>query len=209
MNLNFLLPKQPKFYLYFSELGEEVKKIGSLLLQLSNDYQNFEEYSQKAADIEHAADDITRKIINRLNHAVITPIDREDIHLIARKTDMVVDMVENIINNICLYKLEKKGYGVSRFAEVINSCCVNVAKLLDQLKTQKYTEKFQLTVNKLHQLEGKGDKIYEKSIVRLFEDAKDPLLVIKWKDILEDLEQVTDLCKNLSSIIEGVVIKSS
>jgi len=209
MNLNFLLPKQPLFYKYFSEQGEQVKEIGSLLRQLSNDYQDFDKYSKKAADIEHKADDITRKIINRLNHAVITPIDREDIHLIARKTDMVVDLIENIINNICLYKLEKKGYGVSEFAEIIYRCCNNVSKLLDQLKSQKYTEKFQATVFKLHHLEGEGDKIFEKSILKLFENTKDPLMVIKWKDILEDLELVTDLCKNLSSIIEGVVIKSS
>jgi uncharacterized protein len=209
MNLNFLLPKQPLFYKYFQEQGEQVEAIADLLLQLSNEYTDFKEFARKADRIEHQADDITKKIINRLNHAVITPIDREDIHLIARKTDMVVDLAENIISNICLYQLADKKYGVSEFAEIIHQSANHVAKLLDHLKSQKYTPAFQETVDKIHQLEGEGDKIFEKSILKLFDEEKDPLQVIKWKDILEDLELVTDLCKNLSSIIEGVVIKSS
>lgn len=209
MNLNFLLPKQPLFYVYFREQGECVKEIADLLHKLSQEFKNFENYSRQAEDIEHKGDAITRKIIDKLNHAIITPIDREDIHLIARKTDMVIDLTENIISNICLYKLDSKVYGVAEFAEIIFRSSRNVARLLNQLKSQKYSESFQETVGKIHLLEEKGDKVFEKSIVRLFEDVSDPILVIKWKDILEDLELVTDLCKNLSSIIEGVVIKSS
>lgn len=209
MNLNFLLPKQPLFYVYFSEQGECIKEIAELLIKLSKDFKDFEKYSSLAEELEHKGDRVTHKIIEKLNHAIITPIDREDIHLIARKTDMVIDLIENIISNICLYKLANKVYGVDEFTEIIYRSTRNVAKLLEQLKSQKYTQSFQDTVVKIHQLEGKGDKIFEKSILHLFEDVKDPLLVIKWKDILEDLELVTDLCKNLSSIIEGVVIKSS
>lgn len=209
MNLNFLLPKQPLFYVYFSEQGECVKEIAELLHKLSQDYKDFEKYSRLGEDIEHKGDKITRKIIEKLNHAIITPIDREDIHLIARKTDMVIDLVENIISNIYLYKLETKIFGVDEFADIIFHSSCNVAKLLDQLKSLKFTPAFQETVTKIHRLEGRGDKVFEKSIVRLFDNEKDPILVIKWKNVLEDLELVTDLCKNLSSIIEGVVIKSS
>lgn len=209
MNLNFLLPKQPLFYVYFSEQGECVKEVSKLLYELCRDFKDLEKYSRQAEKLEHKGDRITQKIIKKLNHAIITPIDREDIHLIARKTDMVIDLIENIISNISLYKLEDKVFGISEFSEIIFRSAHKVSRLLNQLKSQKYTVSFQDTVANIHHLEAKGDKIFENSIVHLFENIKDPILIIKWKDILEDLELVTDLCKNLSSIIEGVVIKSS
>jgi len=197
------------FYVYFSEYGDCIKDIATLFHKLIKEYKNFEDYARQAEEIEHQGDKITRKIIDRLNRSIITPLDREDIHLIARKTDMIIDLTENVISNICLYKLDNKVSGVNEFGEIIYRDSRYVSELLGQMKIQKYTPKIKEMVKKIHRLEDVGDELFEKSMLKLFNDVKDPILIIKWKDILEDLELITDKCKNISNIIEGVMIKSS
>jgi len=210
MNLNFLLPRQPHFFVYFKEQGECLNEIAFLFRSLSKEYKDFDKYSLKAEEIEHRADRVTRKIIDKLNRTVITPIDREDIHLLARKTDMVIDLIENVIGNINLYGLENKIEAVEKFGEVIFQACKKNTELINQLgRFQKYPPHFKETVIEIHELEDKGDQIFENAIVELFKEENNPILIIKWKDILENMELVTDMCKNLSSIIEGVAIKTS
>jgi len=209
MNLNFFLPKQPEFFFYFDEYGDRLNEIANLFKNFANDFDNLEEYFEKAKIIEHEGDKICRKIIDKLNRTMITPFDREDIHLIARKTDRLIDLIENVIRNVYFYKPKEKIETMVEFSELICRATLNTTKLLKLLRKMEYTPELRKLLMENHRLEDRGDLVFKKSIVRLFEKEKDPVNIIKWKDILENMESIMDRCKNLSNIIEGVVIKSS
>ncbi len=209
MNLNFFLPKQPEFFVYFDEYGDCLNEMANLFKKFTHNFNNFEEYFEEARVIEHEGDKICRKIIDKLNRTIITPFDREDIHLIARKTDRLIDLTENVIRNIYFYKPKEKIEAVTEFSDLICRATMNTTKLLKLLKKMKYTSEVKKLVMENHKLEDRGDLVFKKSIVKLFEDEKDPANIIKWKDILENMESIMDRCKNLSNVIEGVIIKSS
>lgn len=209
MNLNFLLPRQPIFFKYFNEHGRCLAEISDLLYKLSDEFDDFKEYSKKAREIEHQADRVSRRITDTLNKTIITPFDREDIHLITRKTDRVVDLIDGTIKKIYIYQISEKLPAVSDFSELIFDSTGYLVKLIGCLEDQKHTTKVKDIVVKIHKLEDNGDFVFKKAIADLFKNEKDPMRVIKWKDIFEDLEMILDRCKNVSNVIEGVLIKSS
>lgn len=208
MNFNFLFPKQPHFFEYFEENADCLREIAGVFYALTKDYRDFERYAKAAKEIEKKGDQITRKIIDTLNRTVITPLDREDIHLIARKTDRAVDQIEGAIRKINFYQVEQKVAALDDFGELIHKACNQTTQITKYLKKPCYSRELRKLVLSVHKLEDEGDAVFKKAIVELFQKEKDPIVVIKWKDILEDLENSLDLCKKLSNLTEGVIIKS-
>lgn len=207
--MGLFLPKQVAFFDLMGEVGDRLIDMVELLDEFSKDVKNFEGYSVRAKDIEHAADEKTHEIIDKLNKTFITPIDREDIYLLAHQLDDIVDLVENIIQNIHLYNVADRMDAFQGFVPIIKSAAYYLKELLVAFQKQKYNDELLGAKIKIHELEDQADAIFAKEISRLFAEEKDPITVIKFKDILENMEHVMDKFQKVADIIEGIVVKSS
>jgi predicted phosphate transport protein (TIGR00153 family) len=210
MKLNFLIPKQPIFFGLFVKQSQEVLAIAKLLdkLCLTNNPQGLNELSAQAKEIEHRADDRTHEIIHRLNRTFVTPFDREDIYHLTEGLDDIVDLIENVIHNIEIYKINPQEKFITEFSQIISKDAEKLAKLTELLKMQKYTASFKELIVTIHSLEDKGDEIFIKVITKIFENGRDPVSIIKLKDIAEDLENVIDKFQAISNTFENILVKS-
>lgn len=207
--MKLFFPKQSFLFDFLKEIEQEHKEMVSLLVEFGNNFNNFEAYSKKAKEIECRADEKTHTAIDWLNKTFITPIDREDIYLLVHKLDDIVDLIENVIHNINIYGITKKTNIIEEFISIIDQTSSYLGQLIDHLSEAKYTPQFKKTIVKIHELEDKADAVFSRALTNLFLEEKDPIIVIKLKDIFEDLENVMDKYQNVSDIIGSIVVKSS
>lgn len=203
------LPKQVVFFDLLGEMGDRLIDMVELLDEFSKNFKDFEKYSARAKEIESRADKKTHEIIDKLNKTFITPIDREDIYLLAHEMDDIVDLVENVIHNISLYCVMHRIGAFDQFVSVIKTAGYYLKELLVSFQKQKYSEELLSIKIKIHELEDQADVIFEKEISKLFAEERDPIAVIKIKDILENLENIVDKFQKVADIIEGIIVKST
>ena len=208
--MRFFLPKEPAFFEHFQEMSVCLTEITSLFQEFAQRFRDFEEYWHKSKDIEHKADSIAHEIINLLNKSFITPFDREDIYRLIHEFDDIIDLIENTIHNIHLFEMTEKKDFINEFSELIAKATIALNTLLaETFKHQKYTDAIWKLICEIHDLEDLGDLSYHRALRALIVEEKDPIEVIKWKDILQTLEHIMDVYQNMSNTIEGIVVKSS
>jgi predicted phosphate transport protein (TIGR00153 family) len=174
---------------------------------LANSFRDFREHAERAEELEHEADDKTHEIIRALNHTFIIPFDREDIYKVSQELDDVVDLMENAISNIFVYGIKTKENALVEFADIIKESSQVLVDMSGCLSELKYTPRLRELKRKMHALESRGDRIFRKTISEFFANGHEPLRVIKWKDILEDLEHVMDKYQEVGDTIEGIIVK--
>jgi uncharacterized protein len=157
--------------------------------------------------IEHRGDDITHDIIDKLYRTFITPFDREDIHSLAHELDSVVDISHSIINRIVLYKIEDIKDDMIKFAELIEKATHEIVKAIKGLRTIKKQGAISDACIEIHRIENLGDQLRDSAISKLFTTCKDPVDILKWKDIFEDAEMVLDKCEDVANIVRGLMVK--
>ncbi|MDD5686794.1 MAG: DUF47 family protein [Elusimicrobia bacterium] len=158
-------------------------------------------------DIEHQGDEATHAIIEQLNKTFITPFDREDIHALAKEIDDIIDMLNTIVGRLVIYNLTGTDKNLVEFANVIEESVVNVAgavKGLRNMKNFKAVKEYCVEVNRL---ENVGDSMRDKVLIDLFENEKNPIVVIKWKEIYQDAETVLDICEDVVNVVESILVK--
>lgn len=207
MNLRFLLPKQAVFCELIGELASIQREMAVNFNELANSFTDFEAHAQKAQELEHKGDDKTHEIVHKLNQTFIIPFDREDIYKVAQELDDVVDLMENVINNIFVYGIKTKEPALVDFSDLIKEASQILVEMAGCLSNLKYTPHLRELKQKMHDLETRGDNIFRKTISEFFANSQDPMRVIKWKDILEDLERVMDKYQEVGDTIEGIVVK--
>lgn len=205
--MSFFLPKQPVFFKLFNELHGSLSGLVALFKELTENFSNFDEFAKRAEAIEHQGDETTHKIIDTLNKTFITPIDREDIYQLANEMDDIVDLLEDVINNIRLYKITQPLSVFREFAELMRQATGQLSGMLACLEKGKYTKQLAETKIKIHELEDRADKLFENSISELFNNHTDPISVIKHKDLLEGLENIMDKFQKVTDVIEGIIVK--
>ena len=199
------IPREEKFFSDFVSLAEELRKGARLLKQMLASSPPDIAKVEEIKGIEHACDKITRSIIDRLNRTFVTPLDREDIHALAGSLDDVMDAIDAASAVVRLYKIQNVRAGARRLVDII----VDSADLLCEGMTalgndSKAVLEYAARVN---QLEHEADRVHQDSIVELFDQEKDPIAVIKWKEIFDFLEAATDRCEDVGNLLEGVVVK--
>ena len=208
--MKFLLPKEPAFSENFQKMSATLTDITGVFREFARDFRDFESYWRKAKDIEHRADGIAHDIISLINKSFITPFDREDIYQLIHEYDDIIDLLESTLHNIYLYDMTTKKPFVDGFAELIGRATPVLIRLIAEIfEKQKYTDSLWKLIRELHDLEDEGDVIYQQSVRTLFQEEKDPIAVIKWKDILGTLEHIMDVFQNMSNTVEGIVVKGS
>lgn len=207
--MKFFLPKQFIFFDLLKDLNDCVKEIACLFAEFVDNFNDFEKYAEQAKEIEHRADEKAHEIVKRLNKTFVTPLDREDIYLLSKELDDIIDYIENVIHNIQLYGITEKKESMNDFKRLISETSEELSKLMSQLRKQKHTTELNGSIIKIHGLEDQGDLVYQKAISQLFREEKDPVAIIKWKDILGNLEKIMDKFQEVSNTIEGIIIKAS
>jgi uncharacterized protein len=199
-----LIPREARFFQDFVGLSEEIRTGARALKQMMSDDPPDLGKADIIKDIEHACDGRTRTIIDRLNRTFVTPLDREDIHALAISLDDVMDAVDAAAAVSRLYKITHVRPGAKRLAEIICESTDRITEALQALEERRGVLELAARVN---QLEREADRVHQDSIVALFDDERDPISVIKWKEILDFLEAATDRCEDVGNLLEGVVVK--
>jgi uncharacterized protein Yka (UPF0111/DUF47 family) len=198
------IPREEKFYSDFLCLADELVK-GSHMLEemLRPDRPNWDK-ADEIKEVEHKCDFLTHDIIQRLNRTFVTPIDREDIHALARSLDDVMDAIDASATLIRLYRLDSVRFGGRELAKIISACTIEVRLALAALEQNKGVGTHAVEINRL---ENEADRAHQQSVSRLFDEEPNPILVMKWKETLDFLEDATDRCEDVANVIEGVMVK--
>jgi uncharacterized protein len=199
-----LIPREERFYQDFQALADELKRGAALLEEMLAPDRPSWDKAEEIKEVEHKCDVLTHEIIQRLNRTFVTPLDREDIHELARSLDDVMDAIDASATLIRLYRLETVRYGARELARIITACTDQVRLGLDALEHHKAVITHAVEINRL---ENEADRTHQEAVVRLFDGEQDPLVVIKWKETLDFLEAATDRCEDVANVIEGVVVK--
>jgi hypothetical protein len=199
-----LIPREEKFYTDFQSLADELRKGAQLLEEMVAPDRPVWDKADEIKEVEHKCDFLTHEIIQRLNRTFVTPLDREDIHELARSLDDVMDAIDASASLLRLYRLESVRFGLRELAHVISASTHQVRLALDALEKHKGVITHAVEINRL---ENEADRIHQQAVSRLFEDERDPLTVMKWKEALDFLEDATDRCEDVANVLEGVMVK--
>jgi predicted phosphate transport protein (TIGR00153 family) len=198
------LPREDKFYSDFQALADELKRGASALEEMLNTEHPIWDKADEIKEIEHKCDFLTHEIIQRLNRTFVTPLDREDIHELARSLDDVMDAIDASATLIRLYRLDSVRFGARELARIITTCTDQVRLGLGALEQHKGLATHAVEINRL---ENEADRLHQQAVSRLFDEEHDPLLVMKWKEALDFLEDATDRCEDVANVLEGVMVK--
>jgi predicted phosphate transport protein (TIGR00153 family) len=168
-----------------------------------------EEMLSQMARIEHQGDDAAHTIIERLNKTFITPFDREDIHALATELDDITDMIHNIVSRLGVYRITGVDENLVEFAAVIEQSVQAVARAVGGLRHIKNVRVVFDACVEVNRLENVGDMMRDRVLAELFAATKDPIVVLKWKDIYQDAETVLDVCEDVVHVVDSIMVKQA
>jgi predicted phosphate transport protein (TIGR00153 family) len=201
-----LAPRDREFFDLFEEAGGNILRAAGLLEEMLADFPERNELARDILICEQDGDRITHDILQRLNQTFVTPIDREDIHELSSALDDVVDYTEEVADYLGLYKIEAPMAQAQELAQVLHAAARQIAEAMPRLRGFKDISHYTVEINRL---ENDGDRIVREAIASLFGTGIDPMVVIRWKDIFERLEEAIDATEHVANILEGIVIKNS
>jgi len=199
-----LLPREETFYADMIAMADQLKVGARLLEEMFAPDPPIADKAHEIKEVEHKCDFLTHAVIQRLNRTFVTPIDREDIHALARSLDDVMDAIDASATLVRLYRLDPVRFGVREQARIISTCTVEIRKLLEALELGKGIGVHAIEINRL---ENEADRVHQLAVGRLFDEESNPILVLKWKETLDFLEDATDCCEDVANVIEGVMVK--
>jgi uncharacterized protein len=204
-----LFPRGEIFFDYFDEMAEKIEVGSKLFLEMaqSQDYSNAR--IARLKEIEHEADGITHKTYKTMHKTFIMPIDREDICKLVDNMDNIMDLIESTAVLINLYKVRKTSDAIITQAQILNDCTAKGKSIIHDLRNMKNAEKILNGCVEIHTLENAGDIVLRSAMSNLFENEKNPLELIKMKEIIELLEDAIDACEKAANIVEGIVLKNA
>lgn len=204
--LRRFLPREDSFFSMFSAMAENVHAGAKALLEMMENYANPKAGADRVKALEHENDTLTHNLMKRLNQTFITPFDREDIHELASKIDDVLDLIDAVAGRLIIYRVDRIRPGVTDLTKVLCQATEEVAAAVRMLEKRRNILDHCIEINRL---ENEADRLCRNLIARLFEDEKDPVQLIKWKEIIEVLEFATDKCEDVANVIESVTLKSA
>lgn len=199
-----LIPREEKFYEDFKMMADQLKRGARLLESMFAVDPPVADKAHEIKEVEHQCDFLTHEIIQRLNKTFVTPIDREDIHELARTLDDVMDAIDSAASLVPLYRIDKVRPGARELTRIIIQQTDEIRTAVEALEQRKGVLERAIEINRL---ENEADRIHRQAIGRLFDEEHDPIMVIKWKEIYDILEEATDACEDVANLLENVVVK--
>ena len=204
-----LLPHDASFFTLFEQQGKKTVEGCRAFLAMVEEANDLERRAEKVKQIEHECDEITHAVVAGLHKTFITPIDRNEIYRLITKMDDIMDYVEAAADRLALYEIPKMTKEVGELARCLVSSAEHVLGAVTSIRDLKRPNGILEHCIEINRLENVADTILRGALARLFREEKDPIAVIKWKEIYETLESATDRCEDVANIIEGVVLENS
>jgi len=205
--LSRLLPRQNNFFNYFEKLAALSVEGAHALAELSRDGADFEAVAGKIKDLEHDADDVTHTCMEMLHKTFITPIDRNDIHRLASKLDDIMDLIDGAARQMSLFEITSLPESAREAATVLVLATEAVERAVKGLRSMKNATTILGECVRINELENQADRIKASSVAHLFREESNAIMVLKWHEIHQALENVTDACEDVANVIEGIVLE--
>jgi uncharacterized protein len=199
-------PRDREFFDLFEEATANILRGADLLDRMLRNYPETKELAREILLCEQEGDRITHDIVNRLNQTFVTPIDREDILELASTLDDIIDLTEEVADYLGLYKVEAPMEQAQRLAHILMQACRQIAEAMPRMRDFKDISHYTVEI---HRLENEGDRVTREAIASLFDNGIDPMVVIRWKDLFERLEDAVDATERVANTLSGIVIKNS
>jgi uncharacterized protein len=201
-----LRPSDPTFYDLFAESARNLVIGANLLAEMFQIDTDRQALAKRMRDAEHQGDEFTHAIVRRVNTTFVTPFDREDIYRLAAGLDDVMDFMEEAVDLVTLYEIEKLPGELAKQVEVIQRAAELTAEAMPRLRTMRDLEDYWIEINRL---ENDGDKSYRRILAKLFSGKYDALTVLKLKDVVDSLENAVDGFERVANIVEQIAVKES
>lgn len=199
-----LIPKEEKFYDDFIAVAVEITKGAALLEKMVATDPPRVDLAHEIKEIEHRCDSLTHSTIQRLNQTFVTPLDREDIFEMARSLDDCMDAIDHCATLVALYEFSTMRAGARELAKLLTASADAVKSAVSMLEKKTAIAPFIVEINRL---ENEADRVHLNAVRELFREEQDPIAVMKWKELLDELEKATDECEDVANVLEGIVVK--
>lgn len=199
-----VVPREQEFFNLFEHAAAIVAAATVELAELARDFTDAEDRSQRVRGLEHEGDDLTRDIIRRLDVTFVTPYDRDDIYELAVGLDDILDGVWAVADAIVLHRIEEPLPELRQLADVLRKAGASIVTAVGGLRDDVDVMPSVIEINRL---ENEGDRIYRRAVARLYSGEFTAMAVLKWKDVLGQLEEAVDRCEDISNVIESILVK--
>ena len=199
-----LIPREARFFDDFVAMAEQIKLAAGMLEDMLAPEKPIWDKADQIKEVEHKCDFLTHEIIQRLHRTFVTPLDREDIHNLARSLDDVMDAIDDCASVVRLYSIERVRPDARELVRIIKASADEMVKALKALERRQGVAEPAVEINRL---ENEADRIHQAAVRRLFQEERDPIEIMKWKEIFDFLEDATDRCEDVANTVEGVVVK--
>ena len=199
-----ILPREESFYDLFEKDAANLSEGARLLIKLLADFHDPESSHAEISQREHEGDEITHQIIRALNTTFVTPFDREDIHRLASGMDDILDAIEAVADLLVLHRIEQIIPEMRQLADVLSRAADQLQQAMAELRGFDGLEKYWVEINRL---ENEGDRVYRKTVAHLFSGEYKAMDVLKWKDLVDQLEAAIDGCEDVANTLESIVLK--
>ena len=200
-----LFPRDEQFFPMFSDMARRLTGCAELIAQMFAEPHRIDALVMEIKRQEHEADEMMREVKLRIDRSIVTPLDREDIHLLAGRLDNVIDLLDGTARRVQMFHVRQMRPEAARLADVLRRAAARIESAVDHLKKPKLMLEH---TGQLKALEEEGDAIYFEAVHALFANAADPLEVIKWKELFDKLEDAIDECDHVSHVLESIAIKN-
>ena len=184
-------------------------KAAQVLHELVDTWENVKSKVDEIAQMEEEGDAITHEIMAQLNRTFVTPFDREDIALLAKSLDDVMDFIDNAACSMDIYKVDAPGVRAKELADIIIQATAEVEHAVLELRHKAKLKQILERCVEINRLENMADVVYRAAMAELFEDSTDMARIIKWREIYEHMESATDRCEDVANVIEVVALKNA
>ncbi len=201
-----LVPRETKFFDMFAEMSANLQEGARVLAEVLRTGEAVAVKVQRIKELEHRGDDMTHAVITKLNQTFITPFDREDIHKLASSLDDVLDYINAAGDRLILYEITRIPPAAAELADIIVHQCQQLTDAVKKLEKHDNVLDYCVEINRL---ENEADHVVRTAIAKLFKEEKDPIALIKIKELYEVLEMATDKAEDAANVLESVVVKSA
>jgi len=205
--LSRLLPRQTNFFDFFEQHAAISVEAALELAKIGRDNPDIDEIARRIKTLEHQADEVTHRCMEMLHKTFITPIDRNDIHRIASKLDDVADYIDAVARQMSLFEIKEFPESVREAVVVLHQATEAVERAVKGLRNMRNPTAILGECIRINELENQADRIKASSVARLFREESNPIVVLKWYQIFQALENVTDACEDVANVIEGIVLE--
>lgn len=210
--LHFFVPKNEKFFEYLRADVENLMTATKLFREIMSRKITKSERDQKVRrieELEHKGDEITHQIFSELGKTFITPIDREDIHALASTLDDILDYIHGAAGRLVLYRVKQITPEMERLAELVGDSVAELHTAIPLLRDFSNAPVIWETLVRINSIENEADDLFERAIASLFRNCRNPIQLIKLKELLVSLETATDQCEDAANVIESILVKNA